>query len=52
MWPMLIATSILKSFLKMNNAKETAIYKLQFLGHHSYSRKDFQMLLAHLEGKI
>ena len=30
----------------------TYVLELQFHGHHSYFRKDFQMLLAHKEGEI
>ena len=34
----------------MNGVQETEI--CSFLGHHSYFRKDFQMLLAVKEGEI
>ena len=38
-------------FRNMSDARETAIStKLQFHGHHSYFRKDFQMLLTLKEG--
>ena len=30
----------------------TAPGDLQFHGHHSYFRKDFQMMLAHKKGEI
>ena len=49
-WPVLTATSIWKSFLKYEWCPWNCI--LQFHGHHSYFRKDFQMLVAAKEGEI
>ena len=34
------------------HAVEAMYSNLQFHGHHSYFRKDFQMLLAHKKGEI
>ena len=46
--PFLCANSIWKSFLKYEWCPWNC--KLQFHGHHSYFRKDFQMLLTLKEG--
>ena len=48
--PFLFATSIWKSFLKYEWCPWNC--KLQFHGHHSYFRKDLQMLLTLKEGHM
>ena len=39
-------------FDNVHNVQLEIISKLQFHGHHSYFRKDFQMLLAVKKGEI
>ena len=36
----------------MSDARETAICSLQFHGHHSYFRKDFQIVLSVKGGEV
>ena len=47
---LLTHTNNSKSFLKPQVCAEN--YKLQFPGHHSYFRKDFQMLLVTVDLKV
>ena len=51
-WPMLIANSIWKYFLKYAICSFHGFCNLQSPGYHLYFQKDFQLRLAVTEGEI